>query len=212
MSNESENTNENMMVLMRVATMSATAHKNQDRKNGGNYVRHPLAVAALIEPQWATLENMCVAICHDIIEDVRDMLEETAKEMAMTFGGAFNYALSFMKDADNVEEQLKLLLAACKSPTSLTEGLYFGDNVISGVLELTADWPRVGHPEDDPKDKVSKKQYEVERIQNLSMDAAAVTKADKKFNSRHPIPGRDPAKESAQYQRYFDAVDARMNS
>ena len=210
MSNESENTNENMMVLMRVATMSATAHKNQDRKNGGNYVRHPLAVAALIEPQWATLENMCVAICHDILEDVLDMLAETAKEMAMTFGGAFNNVHSNWQ-TDNIYN-FSMLLAACKSPSNWTDGTEFADTVTNGVLELTVDWPRVGHPEDDPKDKVSKKQYEVERIENLSMDAAAVTKADKKFNSRHPIPGRDPVKESAKYQRYFDAVDARMNS
>ena len=204
------------MVLMRVATMSATAHKNQDRKNGGNYVRHPLAVAALIEPQWATLENMCVAICHDVLEDVLDMLEETAKEMAMTFGGAFDEAHSLICDliceSADANRHLKLLLAACKSPTDLFYGLEFGETVTNGVLELTVDWPRVGHPEDDPKDKVSKKLYEVERVQNLSMDAAAVTKADKKFNSRHPIPGRDPVKESAKYQRYFDAVDKRMNS
>ena len=39
-----------------------------------------------------------------------------------------------------------------------------------------------------------------------------VTKADKTFNSRHPIPGRDPVKESAKYQRYFDAVDERMGA
>ena len=210
MSNGSEN--ENMMVMMRVAAMSATAHQNQNRKSGGNYVRHPLAVAALIEQQWLTLENMCVAICHDILEDVPDMLGEAAREMALTFGGAFDEAHSLIYETADSYQHLQLLLAACKSPTNLNEGLEFGETVTNGVLELTVDWPRVGHPEDDPKDKVSKKQYEVERIQNLTMDAAAVTKADKKFNSRHPIPGRDPVKESAKYQRYFDAVDARMNS
>ena len=195
---------------MRVAALSATAHQNQNRKSGGNYVRHPLAVAALIEQQWLTTENMSVAICHDILEDVPDMLEEAAREMALTFGGAFDEVRSNWSAEPN--QQLKLLLAACKSPTNLQEGLAFGETVTNGVLELTVDWPRVGHPEDDPKDKVSKKLYEVERIENLSMDAAAVTKADKKFNSRHPIPGRDPVKEAAKYQRYFDAVDKRMDS
>ena len=208
MSNESENNN--TLVLMRVAALSATAHQNQNRKSGGNYVRHPLAVAALIEQQWLTTENMSVAICHDILEDVPDMLEEAAREMALTFGGAFDEVRSNWSADPN--QQLKLLLAACKSPTNLQEGLAFGETVTNGVLELTVDWPRVGHPEDDPKDKVSKKLYEVERIENLSMDAAAVTKADKKFNSRHPIPGRDPVKEAAKYQRYFDAVDKRMDS
>ena len=43
MSNENQ---EDMMVLMRVATVAATAHQNQNRKNGGNYVRHPIAVSA----------------------------------------------------------------------------------------------------------------------------------------------------------------------
>ena len=208
MSNESENNN--TLVLMRVAALSATAHQNQNRKSGGNYVRHPLAVAALIEQQWLTTENMSVAICHDILEDVPDMLEEAAREMALTFGGAFDEVRSNWSADTN--QQLKLLLAACKSPTNLEDGLEFGETVTNGVLELTVDWPRVGHPEDDPKDKVSKKLYEVERIENLSMDAAAVTKADKKFNSRHPIPGRDPVKEAAKYQRYFDAVDKRMDS
>ena len=208
MSNESEKNN--MQVLMRVAALSATAHQNQDRKSGGNYIRHPLAVAALIEQDWATLENTSVAICHDILEDVPEMLEEAAREMALTFGGAFNEVRSNWSVDPN--QQLKLLLAACKSPTNLEEGLAFGETVTNGVLELTVDWPRAGHPEDDPKDKVSKKQYEVERIQNLSMDAAAVTKADKTFNSRHPIPGRDPVKEAEKYQRYFDAVDARMGA
>ena len=192
--------------------MSATAHQNQNRKSGGNYVRHPLAVAALIEQQWLTTENMSVAICHDILEDVPDMLEEAAREMALTFGGAFDEAHSLVCKTADSYRQLQLLLAACKSPTNLNEGLAFGETVTKGVLELTVDWPRVGHPEDDPKDKVSKKLYEVERIENLSMDAAAVTKADKKFNSRHPIPGRNPVKEAAKYQRYFDAVDKRMDS
>ena len=208
MSNESENNN--TLVLMRVAALSATAHQNQNRKSGGNYVRHPLAVAALIEQQWLTTENMSVAICHDILEDVPDMLEEAAREMALTFGGAFDEVRSNWSADPN--QQLKLLLAACKSPTNLEEGLEFGETVTNGVLELTVDWPRVGHPEDDPKDKASKKLYEVERVANLSMDAAAVTKADKTFNSRHPIPGRDPVKEAAKYQRYFDAVDKRMDS
>lgn len=208
MSNESENNN--TLVLMRVAALSATAHQNQNRKSGGNYVRHPLAVAALIEQQWLTTENMSVAICHDILEDVPDMLEEAAREMALTFGGAFDEVRSNWSADPN--QQLKLLLAACKSPTNLDEGLAFGETVTNGVLELTVDWPRVGHPEDDPKDKASKKLYEVERVANLSMDAAAVTKADKTFNSRHPIPGRDPVKEAAKYQRYFDAVDQRMDS
>ena len=208
MSNESENNN--TLVLMRVAALSATAHQNQNRKSGGNYVRHPLAVAALIEQQWLTTENMSVAICHDILEDVPDMLEEAAREMALTFGGAFDEVRSNWSADPN--QQLKLLLAACKSPTNLEEGLEFGETVTNGVLELTVDWPRAGHPEDDPKDKASKKLYEVERVANLSMDAAAVTKADKTFNSRHPIPGRDPVKEAAKYQRYFDAVDQRMDS
>ena len=209
MINESENRN-NMQVLMIVAALSATAHQNQNRKSGGNYIRHPLAVAALIEQEWMTLENTSVAICHDILEDVPEMLEEAAREMALTFRGAFDEVLSNWPADSN--QQLKLLLAACKSPSNLSEGLEFGETVTNGVLELTVVWPRPDHPEDDPKDKVSKKQYEVERIQNLSMDAASVTKADKTFNSRHPIPGRDPVKELAKYQRYFDAVDKRMNS
>ena len=200
----------NIKVLMRVATLSATAHQNQDRKSGGNYIRHPLAVAALIEQEWLTLQNASVAICHDILEDVPEMLEQAAKEMALTFGGAFEEVLTNWSVDPN--QQLKLLLAACKSPRNLERGLPFGEAVTDGVLELTVDWPRAGHPEDDPKDKVSKKKYEVERIQNLSLDAAAVTKADKTFNSRHPIPGRDPIKEAEKYQRYFDAVDERMGA
>ena len=207
MSNENQ---EDMMVLMRVATVAATAHQNQNRKNGGNYVRHPIAVSALIEPEWATLEHMSVALCHDVLEDVSDMLESTAKEMSMTFGGAFSEVLSNWSTDSN--KQLTLLLAACKSPTDLSGGLEFGESVTNGVLELTVVWPRPDHPDDDPKDKDSKKRYEVERIANISTDAAAVTKADKTFNSRHPIPGRDPVKQAAKYQRYFDAVDARMNS
>lgn len=206
----SESETEDMMILLRVATMSATAHKNQERENGGNYVRHPLAVAALIEPQWATLENMCVAICHDILEDVEDMLEEAAKEMAITFGGAFNDVLSNWQ-TDNVYN-FRMLLAACKSPNNWVDGTEFAETVTNGVLELTVVWPRPDHPDDDPKDRVSRKQHEVERIQHLSMEAAAVTKADKTFNSRYLIPGRDPAKEAEKYRRYFDAVDKRMNS
>ena len=151
-----------------------------------------------------------MALCHDVLEDVSDMLESTAKEMSMTFGGAFSEVLTNWSTDSN--KQLTLLLAACKSPTDLSGGLEFGESVTKGVLELTVVWPRPDHPDDDPKDKDSKKRYEVERIANISTDAAAVTKADKTFNSRHPIPGRDPVKQAAKYQRYFDAVDARMNS
>lgn len=194
-----------MRVLMLVATLAATAHKHQDRKNGGNYIRHPLAVAALIETSWINLTNMCVAICHDVLEDVPHMLTETAEEMATTFGGRFTTALEAVLSTDDYNEQLTYLLAACN------EWDYaWADEVVSGILELTVVWPRPDHPEDDASDKTAKKAWEVERIQSLSLNAAAVTKADKTFNSRHPIPGRDPAKEAAKYSRYFDAVDLRM--
>ena len=201
-----EKENKNMITtLMLVATLAATAHKHQDRKNGGNYIRHPLAVAALIDAAWMNLTNVCVAICHDVLEDVPHMLVETAEEMATTFGGGFITALEAVKATSDYNEQLTYLLAACNE-----NDYEWAEEVVSGVLALTVVWPRPDHPEDDPKDKVAKKAWEVERIATLPLDAAAVTKADKTFNSRHPIPGRDPAKEAAKYQRYFDAVDRRM--
>ena len=186
-----------------VAWVASLAHKDQQRKTGGAYIMHPLGVSCLIDPAWSKLDNMCVAVCHDVLEDVPHMLDY-AKEELDKYG--FRIAEPEPWDFLSPKGKLSHLLAVCRNGN-----MRWARSITSKVMELTVVWPRPDHPEDDPKDKVAKKAWEVERIQNLSMDAASVTKADKTFNSLNPIPGRDPVKEAAKYQRYFDAVDARMS-
>lgn len=187
-----------------VAWVASLAHKDQQRKNGGAYILHPLGVACLIDPEWSQLDNMCVAACHDVLEDVPHMLDYVKDELVKYGFGITNEEEPW--EILSPKGKLTHLLATCRNGD-----VSWARSITSKVMELTVVWPRPDHPEDDPKDKVAKKAWEVERIQSLSMDAASVTKADKTFNSLNPIPGRDPVKEAAKYQRYFDAVDARMS-
>ena len=64
-----------------VAWVASLAHKDQQRKNGGAYIMHPLGVACLIDPEWSQLDNMCVAACHDVLEDVPHMLDYVKEEL-----------------------------------------------------------------------------------------------------------------------------------
>ena len=205
MSNESEN----MQVLMRVAAMAAVAHKNQNRKDGGNYIRHPLGVAALIEPQYATLENMCAAICHDILEDVPEELDATLEEMKLTFGEGFRINDEEPWDYLSSKGKLTHLLAAC-----LNGDMRSARSITRKVMELTVVWPQPDSPswENPEEEKVAKNAWKIERLSGLSKDGLAIAKADKTFNMRHPIPGRDPAEEAEKCQKYLDRVDELMAS
>ena len=187
-----------------VAWVASLAHKDQQRKSGGAYIMHPLGVACLIDPKWSKLDNMCVAACHDVLEDVPHMLDY-AKEELTKYGFGID-AETEPWDFLSPKGKLTHLLAICRNGN-----MRWARSITNKVMELTVVWPRPDHPEDDPKDKVAKKAWEVEKIQHLSMDAASVTKADKTFNSLNPIPGRDPVEEAKLYQRLFDAVDARMS-
>jgi len=197
----SEETNE-MKVYAKVAWIASIAHQDQRRKSGIAYVEHPLAVANLIDDKHANLSNMCAAALHDVLEDVADKLDNTANEVAKYFEYDPKIVHAQNEPADKLTE---LLIFA-----NTEGGRDWAQGVVDTVLELTVVWPRPGH-DDDPKDKKAKKAYEAERIADISRHAASVTKADKTFNCRNPIPGRDPAVEEAKYQRYFDAVDARLS-
>ena len=64
-----------------VAWVASLAHKDQQRKTGGAYIMHPLGVSCLIDPAWSKLDNMCVAVCHDVLEDVPHMLDYAKEEL-----------------------------------------------------------------------------------------------------------------------------------
>jgi guanosine-3',5'-bis(diphosphate) 3'-pyrophosphohydrolase len=73
-------------IVCRAASLAATAHKGQNRKNGTPYVQHPSRVATLLA--WAGGDESLIAagFLHDAIEDgpvdYDEVLEECGEDVA----------------------------------------------------------------------------------------------------------------------------------
>jgi GTP diphosphokinase / guanosine-3',5'-bis(diphosphate) 3'-diphosphatase len=57
-------------------------HTGQTRKDGGNYITHPVSVALILAPMYLDVPTLQAAILHDVLEDTPC----TAEEMKQAFG------------------------------------------------------------------------------------------------------------------------------
>ena len=57
-------------------------HKGQLRKDGGNYITHPVSVALILAPMYLDIPTIQAAILHDVLEDTPC----TPTEMKQAFG------------------------------------------------------------------------------------------------------------------------------
>jgi guanosine-3',5'-bis(diphosphate) 3'-pyrophosphohydrolase len=57
-------------------------HEGQTRKDGGNYITHPVSVALILAPMYLDIPTIQAAILHDVLEDTPC----TAEEMKKAFG------------------------------------------------------------------------------------------------------------------------------
>jgi GTP diphosphokinase / guanosine-3',5'-bis(diphosphate) 3'-diphosphatase len=66
--------------LQRAYQFSEAAHRGQKRLSGEDFIRHPLAVAAILTDLGMDLVTLQVALLHDVVEDTPVSLEEVETE------------------------------------------------------------------------------------------------------------------------------------
>ena len=69
-------TEEESRLYEKAVRLAASAHKGQVDKGGTDYIRHPLAVASMLEDG----RDRIAAVLHDVVEDTKVTLEELARE------------------------------------------------------------------------------------------------------------------------------------
>lgn len=121
-----------MSTLLRAYEIAARAHACQKRNGGEDYINHPIRVAFRCAEDWhymddaeQVIENMQVALLHDVIENTHITLEDIKEEgfceyvielldaltrkddqtyteyiSHITHGNSYAYAASFIKKAD----------------------------------------------------------------------------------------------------------------
>ena len=72
------------------------AHAGQERKTGGPYIAHPVAVANILEGYGADDETIAAGYLHDVVEDTPITLEEIRKK--------FGEEIAFLVDGVTKEE------------------------------------------------------------------------------------------------------------
>jgi len=193
------------MLMLLCSFVMQMCHSYQRRKNDQNmpYGIHPQAVAINTLPFLRRkLENEMARIAglfHDIIEDCS--IEEVA-QCAQYWNNHFPYLAIQPQKGWGVETYLVAMLERALEYTGYPKKV--ATTVIAAVNELTVPKIQPGLYED----KAGRKKWEssYDRMSTLSPIALMSIWADKTFNLRSPIPGRDPAKEMTKYGRYFDSI------
>jgi GTP diphosphokinase / guanosine-3',5'-bis(diphosphate) 3'-diphosphatase len=117
------------VALVDAAFLFARAHhEGQKRKNGENYIMHPVSVALILADMWADIPTLQAALMHDVLEDT----QATAEEMTKRFGpevtglvqgvtklGKYKYAFS-TKEEEQAENFRNMFLAMAKDIRILT--------------------------------------------------------------------------------------------
>jgi len=197
--------NEGMLMLL-VSWVMQMAQSYQRRKNDPEmpYSVHPQMVAINTLPflgEDATIRARIAAVFHDVIEDceVSD-LQRVVNQWNQHAPHLGVIAWSFETVAEALEAILVLCLDAAGFPT--TEAPL----IIRAVQDLSVPKELPGVYE--AGDKKAKKAWEAspERMENMCDEALMVTWADKTFNLRSPIPGRDPTEEKVKYGRLFATI------
>ncbi len=102
---------EDRQTLVRAYEFAVKAHAGQTRLSGGDFVEHPVAVAAILSEMEGDVETLCAALLHDVVEDTSVKLNEIRSEfgdgIAKLVDGVTK--LSRIEFRSRVEEQVSNL-------------------------------------------------------------------------------------------------------
>ena len=110
----------NQNTLSKAYDFAVSAHKNQKRKSGDPFVKHPLAVANILSDLKLDSATIVTGLLHDTIEDTKTtydvVLKEFGKEVADLVDGVTKISALEDKAAENyrAENFRKLILATSK--------------------------------------------------------------------------------------------------
>ncbi len=82
-----------MNQFAKALTFAATKHQGHKRKNGDNYIIHPIRVS----PEVFTENQKCIALLHDTLEDT----ETTYDELKETFGVEIAHSVLVLTKTEN---------------------------------------------------------------------------------------------------------------
>ena len=110
----------NLNTLSKAYNFAVSAHKNQKRKSGDPFVKHPLAVANILSDLKLDSATIVTGLLHDTIEDTKTtyelVLKEFGKEVADLVDGVTKISALEDKAVENhrAENFRKLILATSK--------------------------------------------------------------------------------------------------
>lgn len=109
--------NADVDVIMRAYLQSARAHRGQLRKNGEDYLIHPIAVASILTELKMDVDTIAVGLLHDTMEDCLTTREELAADFGndvadMVEGVTKMGKLEFRNKEEAQAENLRKLVLA----------------------------------------------------------------------------------------------------
>ena len=73
---------DDLALVQRTFDYARHYHEGQKRKDGTNYIMHPVSVALILADMWVDVPTLQAALMHDVLEDT----PATAEDMEKHFG------------------------------------------------------------------------------------------------------------------------------
>ncbi len=110
----------NLDLIEKAYKLSLSAHKDQKRKSGEPYIRHPMAVAIILAEQKLDSVTIAAALLHDVLEDtpitLARLIEDFGEEIAQLVDGVTKIRTFEIKNREErqAETYRKMLLSMAK--------------------------------------------------------------------------------------------------
>jgi GTP pyrophosphokinase len=107
---------EDVALIEKAYVWAKKYHEGQERKGGGAYITHPVAVATILAELRAGPATIAAALLHDTVEDteltLEDITREFSPEISKLVDGVTKLSkLQFKMNVSQTENQQKMLLA-----------------------------------------------------------------------------------------------------
>ena len=102
--------NNSIKFIFRAAIFASRAHKRQKRKYTGEpYFNHCLEVASLVAQVHGSVDMICAALLHDVVEDTKITLRQIEEEFNREIANLVYWLTDQSKPEDGNREQRKAI-------------------------------------------------------------------------------------------------------
>lgn len=149
-------------IYERAVAFASRAHAGQKRKNGGEYILHPLETAAIVRTMTDDKEVLAAAVLHDTVEDTPVTAEEIKELFGERVAELVAHETENKRSGVAPDETWKIRktesLAVLKDSDTASKMLWLGDK-LSNMRSLARDYRTIGEAvfgrfhEKDPKEQ-----------------------------------------------------------